>query len=412
LGYAPAGGRVSLRLDETKRRLLVGGQRADEIASLLAFAAREEDLRVLVLDLDGHISERVAGYLAPYDYTYFLYDAFELEPDEEARHSRLIAAAYTTAMDLDAEEEAILDSAMQHLASEDQLANPPVVFNALDKVEGFRGFYVQKLQGRFGALKHLLTAQNGSFSNLLAFSGAVISFRNALYPQAVEVAASIYLAKLLVAMRKSTAKPDMVIINDAHRIFRGVPRLRHANRLFTELMDLPVNVVLASDQMHALNPLVLDAFHVKVFSSDEWNRIAPQRRNAGAVEPILPSSFVIENNLFGHRKTFIARGFEHRGSEAITGALQETESLDEPDPKIMGLVLEEVAMYAAPTRLSLIEFLSGGYGEDTIKRQLDLLQAHGYIRLEKKEVRRGGEAMLAYGLTEKGVRQLEALRRK
>ncbi len=89
LGYAPTGGRVSLRHVEMRQRLLVTGRRADEMAALLAYAGREAGLRTIVLDLDGNISDRVSGYCESYDYTCFLYDAFQIEEDEATRHSQL-----------------------------------------------------------------------------------------------------------------------------------------------------------------------------------------------------------------------------------------------------------------------------------------------------------------------------------
>ena len=136
LGYAPTGGRISLRQVEMKQRLLVSGRRADEVAALLAYAGREAGLKTLVLDLDGNISDRVSGYFESYDYSCFLYDAFLLEEDDAIRHSQLLAAAYTAALDLSSEEEAIMMAALHKLATGDVMASPAVLFDAIGTRRG------------------------------------------------------------------------------------------------------------------------------------------------------------------------------------------------------------------------------------------------------------------------------------
>jgi hypothetical protein len=140
LGYAPTGGRMSVRYDELKGKLLVVGNAADDVASLLAYACQEVGLKVLILDTGGHITERVSGYFETYDFTCFLYDAFQLDEEERQRQSQLIAAAYTTALDLSSEEEAIMNAAMHHLEMVDNRASPVVLFEKVGEVEGFRGF--------------------------------------------------------------------------------------------------------------------------------------------------------------------------------------------------------------------------------------------------------------------------------
>ena len=207
LGYAATGGRISLRHAELRQRLLISGRRADEMASLLAYASREAGLKTLVLDLDGSIAERVSGYFESYDYTCFLYDSFEFEEDGTTRHSQLLAAAYTAALGLSDEEEAIMTAALHKLAQSDNRANPTVLFEALGTVEGFRGFYVEKLQGRVGGLKLLESAENGALRSLMSLPGSLISFKTAPYPQAIEIAAAAFVAKLLAMLPSAKRGP-------------------------------------------------------------------------------------------------------------------------------------------------------------------------------------------------------------
>ena len=85
LGYGQAGGRTSLRHDELGGRLLLLGQKANELAALVAYACREAGLQVLIVDADGSLTEMVSGYFKPYDFTHVLYDVCQLEERSVAR---------------------------------------------------------------------------------------------------------------------------------------------------------------------------------------------------------------------------------------------------------------------------------------------------------------------------------------
>ena len=408
LGYSPTGGRASLRFDELKGKLLIAGHAADAITSLLALACQEAGLRVLVLDADGRISERISGYFETYDYTCFLYDAFQLEEEEGPRHSQLIAAAYTAALGLSSEEEAILNAGLHNLAMKETLASPTVVFDTLEGVEGFRGFYVDKLKGRIGALKFLESTENGSFRSLLALGSSIISFKSAKYPQAAEVAVSIFVAKILAVLPGAKTGPHLVIVNDAHRLFRANPRPQHVSRLLTELLEASITLVLVSDQSRALSEMVQDAFPTKILSSDAWNEGIEGRWKANGRDAILPNAFVLADGHFGHQRTIIPRYFESKTSEPRKGpGVIEQKPADE---ELTALVLEDIGRFSAPTRVSIIEYLSGDYGTEEVKHELDRLQAQGHIKHESKPVRSGGDPMLVYSITPSGQRLLEALR--
>jgi hypothetical protein len=408
LGYVPTGGRLSIKQVELRQRLLVCGRRADELAALIAYASREAGLRTLVLDLDGSIAERVSGYFESYDYSCFLYDAFQLEQDEATRHGQLLAAAYTAALGLSSEEEAIMMAALHKLAQGDVRASPAVLFEAIATVEGFRGFYVEKLQGRIGGMKFLESAENASLRSLLPMGGSLISFGGAKYPLAMEVAAAAFLAKLLVLLRGATSGPDLLVMNGTHRIFRSQPRVDHSNRLLTELLDAKTTFALASDEAQLLSQPVKDAFPFKIMSSDAWNEGSEDRWKGNPREPVLPNACVMADGHFGHQRTFIARSIETKTAEIRKGPAG-PEPSEVPDNGLTLMILDEVKRYEAPTRASLIGFLSGEYGADPVQRELDRLHSQGLITLQEREVRAGGPPMLAYGLTESGERLLEAL---
>jgi len=411
LGYAPTGGRVSMRLDEMKRRLLVGGHRSGQLAALIAHACRESDIRVLVLDLDGTVSQLASGYMEHYEYTCFLHDAFRIDEEDSTRHGQLIAAAYTSAMGFNTEEEAIINSALHKLSSQDNTASPAVLFDALDSVEGFRGFYVDKLKGRVGSLKFLEAAENGSFMSVLPLGGSIISFGSAGYPQATEIASAIFLAKILAMLPNARVAPDIVMVTGAHRIFGALPRVQHRERLLMEMLGSRMTFILTSDQMHALSDTVQEAFPNKILSSDAWNDKVESRWREHSHDPILPNAFVIADGHFGHQTTFIARAFEPKFEKARTGP-DPTERRPNRNDELTQVVLQDIKSYEAPTRTSIIEFASGEYGTEAVEAELDRLFADGCIKLESKEPRSGGgHAMLVYTITPRGLQTLEGLQR-
>ena len=408
LGYAPGGGRVSLGYGDMKGRLLITGHSADDMASLVAYTASELGLKVLVLDLDGRFSERVSGYFQTYDYTCFLHDAFELEEEDGVRHCQLIAAAYTVTMDLTSEEESIMNAAMQKLMVQDTRASPAVMFEVTATVEGFRGFYVEKLQGRLAALKYLESPENGSVRSLLSLGSCIVNFGSASYPQAAELAAAVFIAKLLTMIRNSRTKPDMIVVNDVHRLFRAEPRPSHLSRLMNELLDAPVTVVLASDRKRALSGSIQDAIPVKLLSSDAWNDGFETRWKGKSREPVLPNTCVIVDGHYGNHRTFIPRAYERKTSEPRKGpgVLAPAKA---PDNELTRLILEDVRRFEAATRTSIIEFLSGEYGEEGVRKELDRLHAQGLIEFDSESPRTRDDGMLVYRLTDAGARLLEVL---
>ena len=201
---------------------------------------------------------------------------------------------------------------------------------------------------------------------------------------------------MLAVIPRARTRPDLVIINDAHHIFRASPRIQHSNRLLTHLFEAPTTVVLSSQLKHALNQQVIDGCPVKIVSSEVWNE-DPKR------DRVLPNSFVVDHGHYGHSKVFVARTFEPKVAEPISGGF-----VVQPDQELTRLILEDVRSYEAPTRPSLIAYLSGHFPSEAVEKELTRLHLEGFLKLETKEVR-SGPPMLAYSLTEKGQRYLEGM---
>ncbi|MDA4117555.1 MAG: hypothetical protein OK455_04345 [Thaumarchaeota archaeon] len=451
LGYAQAGGAADVKFEELKGRLLLLGRHANEIAALFAYASHEAGLRPMILDIDGHLSSLVSGYFAHYELQDVLYDLYRLNDEDERRHGELIASAYTAALDLTTEEEAILNGAMQQLALQDNMASPPVVYDALSGVEGFRGFYVDKLKGRIGTLRSLDAADSISLRQILAHDdGVIIDLSGSGHPRAAELGAALFTAKLVSLLRSPTRsgkKPDFFLLTDAHHVFKELPRVQHGSRLLTSLLEAPTTSVLASDQVQALDSHVLTAFPTKILSADAWNQTEKDKRRFDkggnlnisrgdrpgqpATAPVLPNSFVIHNGFYGTSQPFVARPFQvrvssrwetgrskgqsssedgsHPGDEAGDRPASETgggggDSKDE----ITRRVLEQVRAYDSATIPSLIAYLSSEFPWEVVQKAVDDLEKSGDIELHPKQ-QRSGRTMLGASLTPQGEELLRRL---
>src|SRR5271157_4254929 len=256
VGHSWLGGRTSLELGGPGSKVLLLGSRANDIAALAAVSTRDAGARPLILDLGGSLAQTLSGHFTTYDYRSFLYDAFRLEVPE-AWHAELVAAAYTSALDLSSEEEAIIASAMQAMSNEGGVASPRALYDVMAGVEGFRGFYVDKLQGRIGSLKNFDAVDDQTFGTLMQ-GNALVDFHRAPYPLAGELAVSLFIAKILAFANANGDARCPIIITSAHRVFRDHPRLTHGSRLLVQLLGWPLTLFLATDQVSALSPLPLE----------------------------------------------------------------------------------------------------------------------------------------------------------
>ena len=399
LGYALDRSRDRFGVQSLGDRVLLLGRRSGDLASLLAFAYAEAGAKVAILDIDGSVSGDVQGYFRTFDYRSLLYEAFHLE-GEDATHGQLVASAYTAALDLTAEEEAILGAALQKLSDQNDLATPSSLYDVLGGVEGFRGFYVDKLKGRIGSLKLLETTRVEDFEALTR-GGAMVSFASAPYPQAAELAAGLFTAKILHLLPTSETRPDALLITGAHRLFRNLPRYQHGGRLMAHLLEARLPLVLSSAIPALLNDRMTEAMEVRVYSSEAWNA----RRNWKQPAALL-SSYVVCDDRTGGVTGFVPRFIRpKRGSKAAYQPMPQ----DMGNPELTRTILEEVGRFESANRQSIVSYLTPLFLAVDVGAELDRLHSEGYLILEPKQDGTGPK-ILAYTVTESGRRLLERLR--
>jgi hypothetical protein len=397
MGYAHDGGKATLDLGGPGSRVLLLGSGAGELAALAAVSAKESGGSPLVFDLGGSLSNRLSGYFDTYDYRSFLYDAFRLA-EPEAWHSQLAAAAYTVALDLSAEEEAIINSAMQVVASDGTLLSPVSLHDIMGKVEGFRGFYVDKLNGKIGSLRLFDAVDDQDFERLL-LGNLIIDFHNAPYPQAAELAAALFMAKLLAMARARGQTEGFLLTTEAHRIFRSSPRPAHSNRLLAHLLSFPGTLALSSEQPSSLNPQLLQSAPVKVYSSEAWHSQSRPLQN------VLSGTFVLHDSRSELRQPFIPRRIPTK-----TAGYAPARAGRYPTPELTKLILEEVDRFPLSTPQSVVQYSSAEFLPADARAALAGLEGQGCIILEPKESG-SGPKVFSYTLSEKGRKLLEELRK-
>ena len=395
MGYSHGGGRTKLDVGGPGSKVLLTGSRSKDMAALAVVSAKEAGTAPVVLDLDGSTSRYVSGYLDAYDYRSFLYDSFRLE-EPEAWHAQLAAAAYTAALDLSGEEESILNAAMQAVASDGTLLSPVSLHDVIGKVEGFRGFYVDKLKGRIGALSLFDAVDDQSIVKLVE-GNLVIDFHLAPYPQAAELAAGLFLAKFLTLAHSRGTGDGFLLITDAHRIFRGSPRPVQSNRLLSHLLDWQGAVVFSTGQPSSLSPLLLQSCPVQVFSSDSWHS---QPR---PVEPVLSGSFVLSDRRTERTESFVPRLVTAKSADYVRAA-----SATYPARGLTARILEEVGRYPHTTPESLVQYFAPEFLPADVTAALASLEREGCLVLEPKDVG-SGPRVFSYTVTDKGRRRLKEL---
>ena len=399
LGYALDRSQGEVGIGSLGERVLILGRRAGDLSTLLAFAGADAGIRLTILDIAGSISPEVHGYFRAFDYRSMLYEAFHLE-GEDATHGQLVASAYTAALDLTAEEEAILSAALQKLTEQNDLATPSSLYDALGGVEGFRGFYVDKLKGRIGSLKLLETTQVEDFGELMR-GGAIVSFVSAPYPQAGELAAALFVAKILHLLSSKGARPDTLLITGAQRLFRNLPRYEHRGRLMDHLLGARLPLVLATAIPALLDDRMVEAMEVRVYSSEAWNA----RRN-WKQPTALASSYVICDDRTGGVTGFVPRFV--RPKRAPTPAYLPTPP-NGGNLELTKTILEEVDRFESANRQSVVSYLAPLFLAVDVGAELDRLHSEGYLILEPKQDG-SGPKILAYTVTESGRRLLKGLK--
>jgi hypothetical protein len=404
LGYRRSSGKFELSHEDLRRGISILGQGADHLATLIAYACDEAGLRTLVLDLSGRVSEKLSGYIDGYELPHFLYDTLRIDEEGLASnvHGQLAGSAYSCALDLSFEQEGIINAAMQILAAERGVASPAAVGDLMvEKNDRFRGRPADRLISRLASLSSLnMTGEAGAFARLLKDS-AVLNFAGAGQPEAVEVAAALFVAKLLAHVRVTEGDhdfPDAVIIPQAGRLFRVRPLFRRTERLLTSFVSSPIPKILSSESPYGLDEHFDETGFIRIMSSAVWNEDRRQE------ETLLPNMFMVRNHPYGHDIAFIPREFEPRAGppkgDEVAGAPQ-AES-----PDLISQVLLDIDSYEAPTRMSVVAFLSQAYDQGLVERTLDKLHGEGYVTVVQKDMK-SGRPMSVLALTEKGRSLLE-----
>lgn len=397
VGYGDAGRKATLDLVGPGAKVLLLGSRAGDIAALAALSAKEAGARPIVLDLGGSLANRLSGYFDTFDYTSFLYDAFRLEVPE-AWHSQLVAAAYTAVLDLSSEEEAIINSALQAIASEGSMASPISVYDILGKVEGFRGFYVDKLKGRIGSIRLFDAVDDQTFGRLTQ-GDIIVDFHRAPYPQAAELAAGLFLAKMTAIAHSQGPIEASLVLTEAHRIFHASPRPAHGSRLLTHLLAWPGPEFIASDQRQSLGPQVLEACPVRVYSSDAWHALP------GKPERVLAGSLVLDDRRAGRHEVFVPRRVLAKTSDYAS-----SRSAKYASPQLTCTILETAEKFPLSTRESMVQYLTPEFLPGDVNSELTSLHTRGCLIMEPKDSGPGPK-VFAYTLSERGSKLLQELRK-
>ena len=403
LGYRSTSGRFELSYEDLRRGISILGQGADGVAGLIAYSCHEAGLKTLVLDLGGRVSVELSGYIDSFELPHFLYDALRIDEESTAAkvHAQLAASAYSCALDLSFEQEGIINAAMQILAAERGIASPAAIGDLMvEKNDKFRGRPADRLISRLASLSSLnMVGEEGAIAAILKDS-AILNFSSAGQPEAVETAAALVIAKLLAILESgeaSQSRPDVVIIPQAGRLFRIRPVFRRTERLLASFVAAPIPKVISSDSVYGLDEHFEETGFIKIHSSAVWNG------RSRSDEVLLPNMFMVRNHPYGHDVAFIPREFEPRSGPP---AEKEPPQPQAETPDLISQMLIDIDSYEAPTRQSVVAFLSQAYDQGLVERTLDKLQSEGYVSIVQKDMK-SGRPMSVLALTEKGRGILE-----
>ncbi len=373
LGYTRVGGRFAVRHDEMDGGVALLGQGAKDLAAMLAFACNEAGLKTAVIDLDGHLTDRVSGYIGSYDLTYFLYDVCRVE-EGAATHGQLAASAYTLALELSFEQEAMLNSSIQKIVAERGVVSPSALYNDLTATEGYRGSAIDQLKGRLASLRSLNMVGEADVVKKMMEGSFIANFGRGEPPEAAELAAALFLSKLLTLIQKSEDRPDVIILTEAHRLFKFHSIRNHSDRLLTTFLSSPASRVFSTELSPVLDRNLTSACSIKVLSSGVWNE-------SGKGLILTPNMFMVKNSNYGYDEAFIPRPFDAKKGDSKTVSLDEQE-----DESLTKLILEAISSNESATRISVVSFLSAEYPREQVERTLDKLRLQGLIETLSTDV--------------------------
>ncbi len=418
LGHCRTGGRFYIREDEMLPGINILGTGADGLAAVLASACKDSGLTTLVLDFNGRIAERLSGSFDTRNLGYFLYDSQRME-EKASLHAELAASAYTMSLNLNFEQEGFLNSAIQYIGLEQGLASPSSLNDRLTATGEFRGHTADELRGKLGALRSLnLAGETGVVKEMIA-RYYVASFAEAESHQAAEVAAMLLIAKALAVGASGGKLPDVIIVNEANRVFANLPLTRHTNRLLTTLLTAEMSRVFVAEVGYGLDHHILDTSPVRILSSALSNEISGGKASVGglyhAQHPgmmgsalsstllLTPNMFVLQDSARGYEEVFVPRT-----TLQVEAQLPPPPQAQKNNARLVRRILETLASYDHATRGSVVGFLSGEDPAEEVQKAMDRLQADGYVVVVGKDIKTDSP-LQTYRLTPKGYDLLRGL---
>lgn len=412
LGHCRTGGRMYLRADELLPGINVLGRGSDDLAAVLASACRDAGMRTLVLDFYGRMAEELAGRFNIRNIAHFLYDSQRME-EKASLHAELAASAYTMSLNLNFEQEGFLNSAIQYIALEQGVASPSSLNDRLSATGEFRGHTSDELRGKLGALRSLnLVGETGVVRQMLE-RDSVACFADAESPQAAEVAIMLLLAKVLAVGASGGRLPEVLIVNEANRIFSNLPLTRHSNRLLTGLLSADMARVLASESTYGLDHHFIETSPVRILSSGLWNEIAGGSSSVGSLYShqhsarrgsspaslliLTPNLFILQDSARGYEEVFVPRAL----TKIESGQVAAEKDQKKDDTGLVKRVLEALSASDHATRSSVVAWLSIDDPAEEVEKTLDRLQVEGYVEVVGKDVKRESP-LHTFRLTAKG----------
>jgi hypothetical protein len=226
----------------------------------------------------------------------------------------------------------------------------------------------------------------------------IVDFHLAPYPLAAELAASLFLAKILAIAHSKGDPPAFLMVTEAHRVFRASPRPAHSNRLLSHLLEWPATTVLSTSQQLSLNPLLLQSCPVRVYSSDAWHSLPHQTLD------VLRGSFVLHD-----RRSALSQSFIPRRIFTKTADYAPAGSGKFPAPELTKAILDMVERFPLSTPESVAQYLAPDFLPGDVSATLTSLEKQGCLILEPKNSG-SGPKVFAFTISEKGRNLLKELR--
>lgn len=390
LGNLEDGGiaKVQLRGNEF---FLIADSCSSSIASLIAYSANESGIKCIVLDLDGSIISSIGEYFDVYDSTHIIYDSLSINVNPYI-HAELVSSAYSYVLGLDSEGERILRSALYAIAMEEGEASPVAIAARIPIIEGFRATKKQDVEGAISSLRGLnVTGEQDAIAKLINGS-CIVNFSSLPSYEFTRLGALLFMSKLLAILQNSDAPFSLLISNCCELILGSrIPR-----DLIRALLISRFCKVLSSCHKEFMAKSIIDLSSSIIFSSDSWNMQGDDK---------IPSNMlVLYDARTGSKRFFLPRYFEMRGR-----SLQKLSMNEEYDNNLRRAILEIVESSDSSTRVSIASILSSNYKHDKILREIDRLQAEGYIAFVKPSPGIEGPLMILK-ITELGKLALRELK--